>query len=47
MKKFWEIMNEDIKQHDFTKSEKIVYGIIIVVVLFVLMGVAGWMDTLI
>jgi len=45
MKKFFEKMSDDIKSEDFTKKEMIVYGILFPVILFIIMGIAGWMET--
>lgn len=45
MKKFWRIMSDDVKQHDFTTKEKIVYGVIMVVAFILVMGVAGWLES--
>ena len=46
MKKFFEkMMTDDETQQKFTKKEMIVYGIMVPVGLFVIMAVAGWLET--
>lgn len=46
MNYFLRIMSDDVRQHNFTKREKIVYGILYVAAIVALMGVAGWLDSL-
>lgn len=46
MKEFLQIMGKDIMSENFTRKEYVVYGIVAPVVLVLLMGVAGWLDTL-
>ena len=46
MKNFWNIMMKDIDNEHFTKTEMVVYGILVPVVLVAIMGVAGWLETL-
>lgn len=45
MNYFLRIMSDDVRQYNFTMSEKIVYGILYVVGIVVLMGFAGWMES--
>ena len=46
MNYFLRIMSDDVRQHNFTMREKIVYGILYVVAIVALMGVAGWIESL-
>lgn len=47
MKKFLEIMEKDILSEDFSNTEYIIYGIVAPIVLVALMGIAGWIDSLV
>ena len=47
MKKFLEIMEKDILSENFSNKEYIIYGIIAPIVLVALMGIAGWIDSLV
>lgn len=43
MKDFFEkLMSDDETRLNFTKYEMVVYGVLVPVCLFVVMGVAGW-----
>lgn len=45
---FWKTMeNFDIHQGEFTKRELLVYGVVVPVVLVAIMGIAGWLETLV
>lgn len=46
MKEFLNIMGKNIMEENFTRKEYVVYGIVVPAVLVLLMGVAGWLDTL-
>ncbi len=39
------VMSDDETKHEFTKSEKMIYGMLIPIGLVVIMGIAGWMET--
>lgn len=42
----WNVMgNFDIHQGEFTKREWLVYGVVVPVVLIAVMGIAGWIDS--
>jgi len=45
MKKFLEMMSEDIKKENFSVKEMVVYGVVVPLVMISIMGVAGWMET--
>lgn len=46
MREFFEkLMNDDENDQKFTVKEMVVYGIFVPLGLFVLMCVAGWMET--
>ena len=45
MRKFFEIMEKDIHKDNFTRKEWLVYGILVPVIMMVLMGIAGWLET--
>lgn len=46
MRDFYEnLMTDDESVQKFTKKEVIVYGIIVPVVMVVIMGIAGWLET--
>lgn len=46
MKDFLEkLMTDDESGQKFTTKEVVVYGIVVPVVLVVIMGIAGWMET--
>lgn len=45
MKKFLRMISEDIKKENFSVKEMVVYGVVVPLVLFAIMGVAGWMET--
>jgi len=44
MKQFWQIMKKDFLSEKFTTKELAIYGILVPVVLFGLMCLAGMMD---
>lgn len=45
---FWKTMEcFDIHQGEFKKREWLVYGVVASVVLIAIMGIAGWMDSLV
>ena len=46
IKEFFEkfLSDDETKQH-FTTSEKVIYGVLVPVVLVIIMGIAGWMET--
>ena len=47
MKNFFErLMTDDESGQKFTTKEAVVYGIVVPVVLLLIMGLAGWMDTM-
>ena len=47
MKKFIEkLLSEDVDNKNFTKFEMVFYGIIIPSSLVLVMGVAGWLESL-
>ena len=46
MRDFFErLMTDDETQQKFTTKEVVVYGIVVPVVLVLIMGIAGWMET--
>ena len=46
MRDFFEkLMTDDETQQKFTTKEVVVYGIVVPVVLVIIMGIAGWMET--
>ena len=46
MRDFFErLMTDDESGQKFTTKEVVVYGIVVSVVLVLIMGIAGWMDT--
>ena len=46
MREFFEkLMNDDENGQKFTVKEMVVYGFIVPLGLFVLMAIAGWMET--
>ena len=48
MRDFFEkMMTDDESGHRFTTKEVVVYGIVVPVVLVLIMGIAGWMESLI
>ena len=47
MKKFLDVFMKDIISEEFTAKECLVFGIVVPVVLVLIMGFAGWMDTLV
>lgn len=47
MKRFFEFIEKDILSEEFTTKEYVVYGIIAPIALIVLMGIAGWIDSLV
>lgn len=47
MKKFFlKLMSDDENKHHFTKYEVFMYGILVPLELVLLMGIAGWLETL-
>lgn len=42
---FAKLMTDDGTQQKFTTKEVVVYGIVVPVVLVIIMGFAGWMET--
>lgn len=46
MKEFFEIMGKDIMKENFTRKEYVVYGFIAPLVLFAIMAIAGWLETI-
>jgi hypothetical protein len=47
MKKFLDVFMKDIISEEFTAKECLVFGVVVPVVLVLIMGFAGWMDTLV
>lgn len=47
MKKFWEIMSEDYHEENFTLKEKLLYGLAVPSVMIAIIGIAGWLETLV
>ena len=47
MEKLFEILEKDFRKENFTKKELVVYGIIVPVVLVLIMGLAGWLESLV
>ena len=45
MKEFISLFEKDFRKEGFTKKEYIVYGVVAPVVLILLMGFAGWLET--
>ena len=46
MRDFFEkLMTDDETQQKFTTKKVVVYGIVVPVVLVLIMGIAGWMET--
>ena len=46
MRDFFErLMTDDETQQKFTTKEVVVYGIVVPVVLVLIMGIAGWLET--
>ena len=46
MKDFFEkLMTDDESGRKFTTKEVVVYGIVVPVVLVLIMGIAGWLET--
>lgn len=46
MKEFLKIMEKDILKEDFTRKDMFVYGILAPIALFLIMILAGWLDSL-
>lgn len=46
MKEFLEIMGKDIMKENFTRKEYVVYGVIAPLILFAIMALAGWIETI-
>lgn len=46
MKEFLEIMGKDIMKENFTRKEYVVYGVITPLILFAIMALAGWIETI-
>lgn len=47
MRDFFEkLMTDDESKQSFTTKEVVVYGILVPVVLVIIMGIAGWMETI-
>ena len=42
---FKKLMSDDENNMKFTKYEMVMYGIVVPVVLVLIMGIAGWMET--
>ena len=47
MTKFTETMEKDFRKENFTKKELVVYGIVVPIVLVLIMGLAGWLESFI
>ena len=47
MKQFFEIMMKDIQREGFSLKECLVYGVVVPIVMIALMGIAGWMDSIV
>lgn len=45
MKEFMKIMEKDIRRENFSKKEFIIGAIIAPIVLIAIMGLAGWLET--
>ena len=46
MRDFFEkLMTDDESRQKFTTKEVVVYGIVVPVVLVLIMGIAGWLET--
>ena len=43
---FKKLMSDDETTQNYTREELILYGIIVPIVFFTLMCIAGWLDTL-
>lgn len=39
------VMSDDETKHEFTQSEKMIYGVLLPIGLVLIMGIAGWMET--
>ena len=46
MKEFFRIMGKDIMKEKFTTKEYVVYGVVYPLALFIIMCIAGWLETL-
>lgn len=46
MKKLWEVLEKDIQQEGFSEKEMVVYGIVVPLGLVIIMGIAGWLETI-
>ena len=46
MKEFLRIMGKDIMDEHFTTREYVIYGILTPIVLFGIMALAGWLETM-
>lgn len=47
MKKFFDVFMKDIISEEFTAKECLVFGVVVPVVLVLIMGFAGWMESLV
>ena len=47
MKKFLNVFMKDIISEEFTAKECLVFGVVVPVVLVLIMGFAGWMESLV
>lgn len=47
MKEFFRILAKDILSEKFTAKEYVVYGVLAPLALVLIMGLAGWMETMI
>ena len=47
MKKFWEIMSDDYREENFTLKEKLLYGLAVPAGMIAIIGIAGWLETLV
>jgi len=46
MKKFLDIMKKDIMSEHFTAKELVIYGVLTPIVLFAIMALAGWLESI-
>lgn len=47
MKRFLDVFMKDIISEEFTAKECLVFGVVVPVVLVLIMGFAGWMESLV
>lgn len=46
MKEFLETMEKDYQVEDFTKKEIVVFGVIAPIIIFAILAIIGWLDSI-